>query len=181
MAFNPTAIFYSSRMIQGLKNRAAELVRVSAGRVDDRPCGLAGRIGRLALTSAWSLTSFNSIESLSVSQVLIVITADKMVAASSGGSSRGLHHLATSLPEHYFQSIWSSSFMPMEEDTVERDTRETSRLVIYFYKAQTTGCSSWAISNQLAQTPNATSFSSNTDLQGRPSQPFHPIGSLEAH
>ena len=46
----------------------------------------------------------------------------------------------------------------MEIDTVKRDI---------------------AVDQLFLVSPNATSFCSNTDLQGRPSLPFHPIGSLE--
>ena len=100
MALNPAAIFYSSRMLAGLKNRVAELVRVSAGRVDDRLYQLAEKNGRLALTTAWILTSFDSIESLTMLQGLVLITASSngAVASSWGDGSGGLHHLATSLP-----------------------------------------------------------------------------------
>ena len=98
MALNPAAIFYSSRMIPGSKNRVAKLVRVSAGRVDDRLNQLAGENGRLALTTAWILTSFGSTDSLTMLQRLVLIIANRVVASSSGDGSGGLHHLATSLP-----------------------------------------------------------------------------------
>lgn len=101
-----------------------------------------------------------------------MITANRMVVVSLGAGSGGLDHLATSLPEHYFPSIQGSIFMPIEENTVEGDIAVGQLCVVL-----------QAPNNRLIklgnQPPNATSFSSNTDLQGRPSQPFYPIGSLE--
>lgn len=52
LALKPTATFYNPRMIPGLRNRVAELARVSAGRLDDRPSKLSGKKGVLALTTA---------------------------------------------------------------------------------------------------------------------------------
>ena len=52
MALNPPATFYISRIIPGLRNRVPELVRVSPGRLDDRPSELSGKKGVPALTTA---------------------------------------------------------------------------------------------------------------------------------
>ena len=52
LALKTTATLYSSRMIPELRNRVAELVGVSTGRLDDRPSELSGKKGVLALTTA---------------------------------------------------------------------------------------------------------------------------------
>ena len=57
------------------------------------------------------------------------------------------------------------------EDAVKRDIA-IGQLILQALKNRL-----FKLGNQPA--PNATSFSSNADLQGRPSQPFDPIGSLQ--
>ena len=68
MALKPAAMFYSSRTMLGLTMIVAELERVSAGRIDHRPYKLAGQDGRLALTTAWILMSFDSTVSLAIAR-----------------------------------------------------------------------------------------------------------------
>ena len=104
-------------------------------------------------------------------QGLFVTTANRVVAASWGG------WLRMTPPSRYLTArtllfkAFRVSALCQWEDAVERDIA-IGQLII-----QAPNNRLFKLGNQPA--PNATSFSSNADLQGRPCQPFHPIGSLQ--
>ena len=104
-------------------------------------------------------------------QGLVLISANRIVAAFLGG------WVWMTPPSRYLTArlllfkAFGVSALCQWEDAVERDIA-IGQLVL-----QGPNNRLFKLGNQPA--PNATSFSSNADLQGRPSQPFHPIGSLE--